>query len=48
MFDSLDDQMKHDADAQGGKVQRIVCWAAAVLAAVLVLGGIYFGARLLE
>ena len=31
----------------GGKVQRILCVAAAFLAAVLLLGGIYFGVRML-
>jgi len=48
MFESLDDQMKHDAAEAGGKVQRIICWTAGVLVAILVLGGIYFGVRMLE
>ncbi len=48
MFESLDDQMKHDAAQEGGKVQRILCWTAGVLVAMLVLGGIYLGVRLLE
>lgn len=48
MFDSLDEQMKHDAAEGGGKVQRIICWTAGVLVAILVLGGIYFGVRMLE
>lgn len=48
MFDSLDEQMKHDDAEQGGKVQRIICWAGGLLAAILVLGGIYFGVRLME
>jgi len=48
MFESLDDQMKHDAAAEGGKLQRIICWTAGVLVAVLVLGGIILGVRMLE
>lgn len=48
MFETLDDQMKQDAAREGGKTQRILCWAAAFLVAVLVLGGLYYGVQLLE
>jgi hypothetical protein len=48
MFESLDEQMQQDAAQAGGKVQRILCWTAGVLPAVLVRGGLYFGVKLLE
>jgi len=48
MFESLDDQIKHDVAAESSKKERILCWVAAVAATVLVLGGLYFGVRLLE
>jgi hypothetical protein len=47
MFESLDDQIKHDVDAGSSKKERILCWVAAVVATVLVLGGLYFGVRML-
>ncbi len=48
MFESLDDQMKHDMAAESSKKERILCWVAAVAATVLVLGGVYFGVKMLE
>jgi hypothetical protein len=47
MFESLDDQIKHDVAAGSTKKERILCIVAAVVAAVLVLGGLYFGVRML-
>jgi hypothetical protein len=42
MFQSLDEQMKHD-DALGTTPrQRIVKWAVIVVAAVVLFGGLYF------
>ncbi len=48
MFESLDDQIKHDVEAVSSKKERILCWVAALAATVLVLGGLYFGVRMLE
>ncbi len=48
MFESLDDQIKNDVAAGSSKKERILCWVAALAATVLVLGGLYFGVRMLE
>jgi hypothetical protein len=48
MFDSLDDQMKHDAAMESTRTERFLRWAAAVVVTVVVLGGLYFGVRMLE
>ena len=47
MFESLDDQIKHDVAEGSSKKERVLCIVAAVVAAVLVLGGLYFGVRML-
>jgi hypothetical protein len=48
MFESLDDQIRHDTAEQRSKLQAVLTWAAGVLVAILVVGGIYLGVRLLE
>ncbi len=48
MFDSLDDQIKHDTELETTKVQRLMRWAAAFVATVAILGGLYYGMRFLE
>lgn len=48
MFESLEDQIKRDTAEQRSKLQTILTWAAGVLVAILVLGGIYLSVRLLE
>ena len=48
MFETLDDQMKHDTEAESTKTQRILRRVAALLVTVLVLGGLYFAVRLLD
>ena len=47
MFDSLDEQMKHDAEETTTKRGRILQWSLVALASVLLFGGLYMGVRLL-
>jgi hypothetical protein len=48
MFETLSDQMKHDAEASSSKTERLLPWAIAVIGAVVVLGGLVLAVRLLE
>lgn len=48
MFESLDDQIKHDTNLETTKTQRILRWTIAFVAALVVLFGLYLGVRLLE
>jgi hypothetical protein len=48
MFDTLSDQMKHDAEASSSKTERLLPWLIAIVGAVLVLGGLVLAVRLLE
>lgn len=48
MFDSLDDQIKHDLDKQTSQKQRMLLWLAVAIVSVLIFGGLYFGVRLIE
>ena len=48
MFESLDEQIKHDLDAQSSKKQRMLLWLAVAVASVILFGGLYFGVRLIE
>lgn len=48
MFESLDEQIKHDLDAQSSKKQRMLLYLAVVVASVILFGGLYFGVRLIE
>ena len=43
MFDSLDEQMKHDLEKQTSSKQRMLLWLAIALASILIFGGLYFG-----
>jgi len=43
MFDSLDEQMKHDLEKQTTSQQRILLWIAIALASIVIFGGLYFG-----
>jgi hypothetical protein len=47
MFDTLDDQMKHDAEAESSRTERMIPWVVGILATVLVLGGLYLAIRTL-
>ncbi|HWQ52899.1 MAG TPA: hypothetical protein VN442_04390 [Bryobacteraceae bacterium] len=48
MFDSLSDQIKHDALEEPTSAERIVRWVMVAVFSVLLFGGLYFGVRLLE
>jgi hypothetical protein len=48
MFETLDDHMKHDRDMESTKAERFLRWAFALIATVVVLGGLYLGVKLLE
>jgi hypothetical protein len=48
MFDSLDDQMKHDSAQQTSSGQRLLVWAAVGLVTLVVFGGLYLGVQFLE
>jgi hypothetical protein len=48
MFDSLDEQMKHDAQRESSRTERVMVWVSVVVVSVLVFGGLYFGVRMLE
>jgi hypothetical protein len=42
MFDSLDEQMKHDAREQKTMKERVAQYVAIVIVAVVVFGGLYY------
>lgn len=48
MFESLDDQMKHDAQETTTPRERVIKWVLTGIVAVLLFGGLYMGVRLLE
>lgn len=48
MFDSLDDQMKHDAALETTQKERILRGIAVAVVSLLLFGGLYFAVRLLE
>ncbi len=48
MFETLDQQMKHDDEAASSRTERMLPWFIAVIGAVLVLGGLVLAVRLLE
>lgn len=48
MFDSLDEQMKHDDQAVTTNREKILRWLMVAIVSVLVFGGLYFGVRLVE
>ena len=48
MFDSLDDQMKHDSKAERSLKERVIVPVAIVIVSVILFVGLYLGVRLLE
>jgi hypothetical protein len=48
MFESLDEQIKHDIEASSTKKQRMLLWIGVAIASVILFGGLYFGVRLIE
>ncbi len=43
MFDSLDEQIKHDLEKQTSSKQRLLLWIAIALASIVIFGGLYIG-----
>jgi hypothetical protein len=43
MFESLDEQIKHDLDAQTSMKQRIMLWVGVGVATIAIFGGLYYG-----
>ena len=43
MFDSLEEQMKHDDQAASTNKERFLLWAAIAVVSILVFGGVYYG-----
>lgn len=48
MFDSLDEQIKHDAHEASTRAERILLWVSVAVISVLVFGGLYIGVRVFE
>ena len=48
MFDSLDEQMKKDAQKETTPRQRMLLWVVIIVASILLFGGLYFGVRLVS
>ncbi len=47
MFESLDDQMKHDAKVQKTTKERLIEILAIVVISIVVFAGLFFGVRML-
>lgn len=48
MFDSLDEQMKHDDQLETTPKERILRWVAVAFVSVVLFSGLYYGVRMLE
>ena len=48
MFDSLDEQMKHDAQEGKTNKERLLEVLAIVVLSVVIFAGLFFGVRMLE
>jgi hypothetical protein len=48
MFDSLDEQIKHDRLESTSPKERWFLYVSVALVSVLVFGGLYIGVRVLE
>lgn len=48
MFESLDDQMKHDAKAEKTAKERIIEYVAIAVLSLVIFAGLFFGVRMLE
>lgn len=48
MFESLDDQMKHDEQETVTPRERWIKWVLVGIVSILLFGGLYMGVRLLE
>jgi hypothetical protein len=47
MFETLDEQMKHDEEATTTKKERILRYILTLVVAIVVFGGLYMGVQLL-
>ena len=45
MFDSLDEQIKHDTAEATPLKKRMLIWLIVAVLSVLIFGGLYFGVR---
>ena len=48
MFDSLDEQMKHDAAVETTKGERTAKWVVVGALSIALFGALYFAIRLVE
>lgn len=48
MFDSLDDQMKKDLNAESTSTERTIRYIAVAVASIILFVGLYLGVRLLD
>jgi len=48
MFDSLDEQMKHDDEAETTPRQRMLKWATVGVVAVAIFSALIFGLRAMQ
>lgn len=48
MFDSLDDQIKHDLDRESTKKERMVRYAAIAVTSIVVFGALILGVYMVE
>ncbi len=48
MFETLDDQIKHDVERESTRTERILRWVLAFVVTVVVVGGLYIGVRMME
>jgi len=48
MFDSLDEQMKHDEQVETSRRERIIRWVTVGAVSIVLFGGLVFFVRMLE
>jgi hypothetical protein len=48
MFETLDDHIKHDAQMESTRTERVLRAVLALVVTVLVLGGLYIAVRMVD
>jgi len=48
MFDSLDDQIKHDLEKESSKTERWIRYGVVAVASIILFGGLVLGVQLLS
>ena len=48
MFDSLDDQMKHDREEATSPRERYLKWLLVVVTSLILFAGLYYGVKMLS